>query len=354
MAEMRGAGTLYRQRGSRFWWMQYFAAGRRIRESTKCELQRDAKRVLQSKLVDLPRQIPRRYGLTTVPITVAELFAAIEHDYASNGRKSLKHLKSLWKNHLAEFFGAVHASDLTPQQIIEYVRLRQTAGAANASINRELSALKRMYKLALKAQVIKTIPYITMLEERNVRKGFVRDSDYEVLARETEKIGLWLHAMFELAYRYGWRKTELTGLRVGQLDFGDHMIELNPGETKNDQARLVVMTEKVHTLLSLCCEGKSASDLVFTRTNGRGAGNFRRAWARATEAAGLPGLLFHDLRRTGVRNMRRAGIPEKVAMAISGHRTRAVFERYNIVDTADLKAAVARLEHCSPGSAIGV
>jgi integrase len=331
--------------------MQYFAAGRRIRESTKCELQRDAQRVLQAKLVDLPRHTPHRHGHTAALPTVTELFAAIERDYSLNGRKSLHHLRSLWTNHLAQFFGTIPASNLTSLMVLEYVNLRRTAGAANASINRELSALKRMYRLALKSQTIKIVPYIGMLEERNIRKGFVRDADYAALAHETQKIGLWLRAMFELAYRYGWRKSELTGLRVSQLDFKERTIELNPGETKNDQARLVIMTEKVYTLLLDCCGGKNASDFVFTRMDGRPAGNFRRSWARATEAAGVAGLLFHDLRRTGVRNMRRAGIPEKVAMTISGHRTRAVFERYNIVDPADLKAAVARLEQYSSSAA---
>jgi integrase len=337
---MRGLGTLYRQCGSRFWWMQYFAAGRRFRESTKCERQREAQDVLQSKLAQL-RHSPLSDGPGS---TVAGLYVAIEREYATNGRKSLSHLKSLWKNHLSKFFADLAAGDVHPDHVSEYVRDRQAAGAANASINRELSALKRMYRLALKAQKIKVVPYIAMLEERNVRKGFLRDSQYEALARETARIGLWLEALFELAYRYGWRKSELTEMRVGQLDLLERTIELNPGETKNDEGRIVVMTSRIHELLSRCVAGKASAELVFTREDGRGAGNFRRAWAKATEAAGVPGLLFHDLRRSGVRNMRRLGIPEKVAMTISGHKTRAVFERYNIVDPSDLKAAVARME----------
>ncbi len=340
---MRGFGTIFRQRNSRFFWIQYFSQGRRRRTSTRCTRLKDAQDVLRTKLLEAQQQNAIAGG-NAAPATIAGLYAMIESDYQVNARKSLAHLRSLWKNHLKAYFATIATAKLSTEQVAEYIRRRQADGAANASINRELAALKRMHRLALKSGILKSVPYIGMLKERNVRKGFLRDADYHALARETKKRGTWLRALFELAYTYGWRKSELTGLRVHQVDLVEGTILLNPGETKNDRGRVVEMTQGVRELLTECLAGKTSDDLVFTRASGRPVGNFRRAWSTACRDAGTPGLLFHDLRRSGVRNMRRDGISEKVAMEISGHKTRSVFERYNIVDPSDLREATAKLE----------
>jgi integrase len=291
-----------------------------------------------------------RTGPTAQTLSVAHLYAALERDYVTNGDKSVRNVRSVWKHHLQEVFAEKPAAALDSEQLQRYVVARQAEGAANATINRELAAVKRMYTLARQAGKLRECPYIPHLEERNVRKGFVKDAEYEALARETAGIGLWLRTMFELGYTYGWRKSELLGMRVDQVDLSERTIRLEAGETKNDQARQVEMTVKVYGLLNACCAGKSAEDLVFTRTARNGHKrvsnivDIRNAWKDATAAAGCPDLLFHDLRRTAIRNMRRHGISEKVAMTISGHKTRSVFERYNIVDRADMHEAVGKLE----------
>lgn len=376
---MRGEGTAYKQDGSRFWWIQWYVQGKRFTESSKSEDEKVARRLLRKKLAAVEAG-----ELTSGSRdTLLSLYEALERDYTINHRKDLANLQSRWANHLKPAFAEKTVSTIDQASISEYVATRQEQGAANATINRELAIVKRMYKLAVKTGRLKVgqQPYIEMLKERNVRKGFVKDEQYEALVRETGKIGLWLRAMFELAYTYGWRKSELLNMKVAQIDIRERLedcaVLLNPGETKNDQARTAPMTERVRELLKACIVGKTQDDYVFTRERDhRGRKpktayivDFRDDWNRACVRAGVgkffclehklelvnescptcgevrdggryyQGLLVHDLCRTGIRNMRRNGISEKVAMTIAGRRTRSVFERYNIVDPNDLSEA---------------
>jgi integrase len=133
-------------------------------------------------------------------------------------------------------------------------------------------------------------------------------------------------------------------MRVKQIDLLSRTIRLEPGTTKNHDGREVTMTSRVHELLKLCVFGKTAESFVFTRSNGQAVRDFRGTWAKACKEAGVPGLLFHDLRRTAARNLRRAGVAEGVIMKIGGWRTRSVFERYAIVSQADIAEALGRLE----------
>jgi integrase len=83
---------------------------------------------------------------------------------------------------------------------------------------------------------------------------------------------------------------------------------------------------------------------VFTRSNGKPVRDFRLTWGKAWAHAGAPDLLFHDLRRTGARNLRRAGVAEGIIMKIGGWRTRSAFERYAIVSRSDMNDAILKLQ----------
>jgi integrase len=138
------------------------------------------------------------------------------------------------------------------------------------------------------------------------------------------------------AHTYGFRKAELLSMRVRQVNLSERTIHLHALTTKNKQPRRIVMTDEVHGLMEKCVTGKGPLDFVFTRVDGKPVKDFRVAWSKLTEAAELPGLLLRDFRRSAVRNMLRRGISETVAMKISGHVTREVFQRYNIVSDADI------------------
>ena len=143
---------------------------------------------------------------------------------------------------------------------------------------------------------------------------------------------------------YGWRLSELLNLKVGQVDVTARTIRLEPGTTKNKDGREVSMTTTIHKLLTQSVAGRSANNSVFIRPDGKPVRGFRETWANACKAVGVPSPLFHDLRRTAARNLRRAGIAEGVIMKIGGWRTRSVFERYAIVSQTDIADALKKLE----------
>jgi integrase len=236
------------------------------------------------------------------------------------------------------------AAQVTSDLIAKYVDLRQSEDAQNATINREMAALKRMFRLGMYSTPPKVVrlPKFPKLTENNVRKGFLEDAQYQKLLESNSEI--WFQTLVEMGRTYGWRISELTRLRVDQIDLKSRTIRLEPGTTKNREGREVTMTSAVHDMLAHALAGKSAKDHVFTRPNGMPVRDFRAVWRNATKAAGVPGLLFHDLRRTAARNLRRAGIAEGVIMKIGGWRTRSVFERYAIVSQTDIADALKKLE----------
>ena len=183
-----------------------------------------------------------------------------------------------------------------------------------------------------------------MLEEKNVRTGFLDDAGYMRLKQELPE---YLRPLFVVGYHVGNRLGELRKLRWNQVDFAQSRITLNPGETKNGEGRTLPIYGEMKEWLMMQRDIRDAKfpecDRVF-QDEGRPAGDFRKAWRSACKRAGVGNLLFHDLRRSAVRNMIRAGISEKVAMQISGHKTRSIFDRYNIVNERDIVEATSKME----------
>jgi integrase len=196
-----------------------------------------------------------------------------------------------------------------------------------------------MFSLAVQDGRLPTMPCVPTLDEDNARQGF----DHGAFIALRDNLPEYLRDPVTFLYLSGWRVGEMKALEWRDVDLAGRVVHLRPEISKNKDGRLsplsdelLEITERAHGRRRLDCSR------VFHR-DGRPIGDFRKAWSSARKTVGLGLVLVHDLRRTAVRNMVRAGIPDRVAMTLSGHKTRSIFDRYNIVSEADLVLATERL-----------
>jgi integrase len=335
----RARGTIYKQPGCSTWTVQYFQSGRRVREASGSEDYRAAQQLLTKRLAAVDAGEVIESLRKRAP--VSELWEGLVMDYRINDRKSAKYLKYRW-THLSPVFGNMPAANVSHDAVQRYICTRIEEGASNATVNRELSALKRALRLGCRNQKVRVMPFLpAKLKESNVRQGFIEDAAFDKLVANCSEP--WLRLFLEIGYSYGWRKAEILNLRCGQVSIEAQTIRLDPGTTKNDEGRQVSMTVRICALVRCAVQGKSKDDFLLTRPNGKPVRSFRGSWSNLTKAA-LEGTLVHDLRRSGARQMRQAGVPESIVQKIGGWKTRAMFERYAIVDNADMKRATVQLE----------
>ena len=269
----------------------------------------------------------RRTGAinASAKVRIADLVPLVESDYRNQGYKSWSDAKSRWDHHLRPVFGDLLAGELSVEHQDKYIAQRLRDKAAGGTINRELSVLRRMLKLAFVAGKTQAVPPFRHLKEDNVRMGFVTQRDFNLLIAQADCVGI--RALLCVGYTYGFRRGELLDLRVHQVDLVAGTIELNRKQTKNGECKLVAMTSEVRAVLALCVAGKTADDHVLTWADGRPIRDFRETWARLFAKAGVPLKLVHDLRRSAVKNMIERGVSMRTAMQISGHKTMSVFNR---------------------------
>ncbi len=341
MANGNGVGTIYK-RGN-IWWVQVYVDGKPIVQSSKSTKRSDASNLRNRLLAKKERGDASQGSANTV--LIGELLDDI---LKSDIKPTTRYIweKVVAKN-IRPFFGKLKAQRLSTDHMERYREFRKGEGVSDATANRELSILRTAFHNARKRTPPKVIsvPYFPMVQETTVRKGFLTDQQYAVLR---DSLPSELKALFITAYLTGIRKGELLAIQWPQVDFDAKLITLERGETKNQEARSVpiVAGDMLNALLAARKEQQEQwpeSPWAFNRA-GEPIKDFRTAWDRACKTAGLPDLNFHDLRRTAVRNMRRAGIPQVVRMKISGHKTDSMERRYNIVDAEDLASARELLE----------
>ena len=275
-------------------------------------------------------------------------------DYQQNARRSLPDVQRHVRLHLKPFFGTRPMATITPTDVRRYIARRQRDGVRNATINRELSVLKRAFALAIAAGRLTSRPHIPLLRENNVRRGFFEADEFRAVR---DRLPSDLADLVAFLWITGWRwRSEAARLRWTDVAFDPGEVRLDPGTTKTGEGRVFPFTAELRTLFerrrSISRNRERAlgrhNPLVFTRPNGRPIGSFTKTWARACRNAGVPGRVLHDFRRTAVRNLLRAGVPERVAMQLVGWRSRQMLDRYHIVNTADLREAARRLDAASP------
>ena len=362
----KSLGYIYRDAGRRVWMMKYYQDGRLIRKTTGTDDKTEAQAALNAATTDAGRGVPTaaKVGKLKFDAAADDLLA----DYANNQLDSEDSAEGRIRNHLTPFFGGLKLTAIKTPLINQYIKRRRGQKASNATINRELGLLKRMFTLAHRAELITVRPYIPKLDEHNVRKGFFEDDAFDAVCRHlTPEIA----AVAMTAYITGWRiDSEILPLEWRQVDLKAGTVMLDADTTKNDEPRLFPITDDLRVVLEQRQELRAAQlaaghlcPWVFFRLVAEGRRGlsaqhrgfaavvltpqrikrFNKQWKTACAAAGCPGRVPHDLRRTAIRNMSRRGVPERVAMTLTGHKTRAVFDRYRIVNETDLRDAQTRL-----------
>ena len=279
-------------------------------------------------------------------LEIDDLLDSLVVNLETRGAKAIASVKSHLKP-VREHLGMLRAVDLTATRVERFVHERLRDGKAPATTNREVGALKQALNLARKQGRLSRVPYIPMLREDNARQGFFERAESEAVVANLPGP---IDDIARFAYLCGWRKGEILGLRWSAVDRSGGEIRLQT--SKNGRGRVLPTDGEIADLIErrwklreyVTPDGTSRlAEHVFHR-QGRPIVDFRKAWKAACVAANVPGRLFHDFRRTAARDMVRSGTPEAVAMAITGHRTRSMFERYNITSAADMRAALRRAD----------
>ena len=334
------------KRRGRIWWIRYYRDGRRYEESSRSAKETIARRLLRLREGDIERGLP--VSPKVGQLRFEEAAQDLLNDYQVNGKRTLKDVERRLRLHLRPVFGRRRMATITTSDVRVFSATRLSAGASHAEINRELAVLKRAYRLAVEADKYHgRVPKIPLLQERNVRQGFFDDAMVEGVL---EELPAHLRPIVRFAYVTGWRvRSEVLPLEWRQVDRQKGEVRLDPGTTKNQAGRVFPFTDSLQALFDALWAEHEALRLrgalcrhVFQR-NGKAIGSFRKAWASACRAAGYPSMLVHDLRRSAVGNMERAGLSRSVAMQLTGHKTEAVYRRYAITSEADLREGVDRL-----------
>ena len=341
-------GLLFRRGNTGNW--QFWLDGRRVR--TPYADKRAAEVWRRTYLAETATG-KRKIG--TENATVRDVLDLVERDYRRTSKASEAAMLSR-VNRLRERLGSIRLLDLRDGLFEGYVddRLREgrplksgrTKPIAPATVNRELEVLRRALNLGARQTppLIAHIPRIVTLDEsNNVRTQTIDHPTYKRLCAALPDAERWLTV---LGYHMGWRFGRLLELTWGQVSFEDGVIYAPDHQREGKQVGTVPIYGDMQEALleALRSSDRLKAVTVVHRPDGTPIVDVRKAWAKATRAAGCEGLRFHDLRACAVSNLLDAGVPQLDAMKISGHQTDSMIRRYRIVSPKQLRSIGERVE----------
>jgi integrase len=329
----RGQGSIYERNG--LWWCDYSVDGVRKRESCQTANRDEALAYLHRK----QGKLASGELLTPDRVSVRDLLKLLLEDYEVR-KVAQGYIATLKVNAiLLPKIGDIKAAKLSSARIKEYIEARLKI-VKPGTVNRELGLLHRAFQIGYNQDppLVARVPHFPRLTEDEPRKGFLKPELYQKLLFELPEV---LRLLFVIAYHVGLRKGALLRIKWAQVDLKANTIWME-GRKSNRKPEPVAVP--IYGDMAKFIEMQPrTSEYLFARGS-KPIRDFRESWDLACQRAGVPELLFHDLRRTAVRNLRRAGVPETVIMKITGHRTRSVFERYNITDETDTQEAGRKAE----------
>jgi integrase len=342
----RGSGTITKR--GKIWWVQVCVSGQRIRQSSESEKYEVADR-LRNRL--LGQKARGELGGPNAKVTIDKVLDRyLEVCTAQSDTKDI--YKYVMDADLKPFFGKLRGDKVTSDRLLEYRKHRagqktiKGTPVSQSSINRELVILRAAMRSAAYATPpvipLASIPRFTLEDERPfARTGFVVDDQFEKVLAELPG---HLHCITVCAYNSAVRVGELKKFQWHQVDFDASLIRIR--KTKSGDPRTIPFIDPMGEYLR---KAKAYRDEFYPDCpwvfsyHGEQIKSFKGSWKAAVKRAGYPNLLFHDFRRSGIRNLKRSGVSDSVAMEISGHKTDSVFRRYDIVDEADLADAADKI-----------
>lgn len=328
---------IYKRKGGEVWWIGYRLPGdvNERRESSKSVNRKDAERLLKTRTVRGGE--PKSPQVLTLSINA--ILDVLEAEYATLNRKTTRDTSYRLRS-IRRLLGAKNGVSVTRAVLVRYAEQRQAEGVQPATINREFAALRRAMKLVYREHNVQ-VPSFPMFREQNIRQGTYTKEEIVCLLQYLPK---HLHPVVWFAYYTGRRRGEILALRWEYVDWDQRLIIITPTITKNSRPDVIVLEGPLYTLLwDLWRKHDTSIPWIFT-FRGKRFLDFHHSWNKAKKHAGLPDKLFHDIRRTTSTDLIEAGVPEQVAMRITGHKTRATFDRYHIVKTTAAREAMERLD----------